>query len=753
MVQPYYSPTGNLRDDFYLRYGVYPTPMTDARTGMMNIAQDALQAGKFVGGMMVPQSATDLGLMAAGASMGGPLGLLATPARRMMVGAGMMALDPEEAQAKFGKATSAAQNIYRIGLDVIARKRAAAEGSGAYPVGTKTVEQFYQPGMTEAQLAAKAKAGGHLEPSRGGGLLGAPTGARTADDIEAIRRQSDALAVVGAPYRHWYDDAASAIAEYGGTQDRRQLLGSGMSLMSPNSSPSFATQNTVAMHNAAMLRNDADPTGLSMHAARFLNQYNTPVSVGQATARAGERVADMPIRPAPDSAYGLKTGPYGRSLMGGGAADPRTVNDLWRGRAQGYTGEGVGSFSPAQHNYMWGEGAVAADRARALALGGATDWTPSRYQAAEWVGARFSALKAERDARIAKIQADGSLSDEARKRALSKEMSDAELLASANEPIRETLERQATNVTFEAVPGSGLGHLEDLLNASDARRAEYSAPRLSMFVDPSTGQDVLYQQIGMFQRPSRGAVGQWQAPGSSVIENNPVQVAGPLFSTTGQSAGHQMADFERDAVTGVEMARGLLLGQHGVGTNRFYPVSPRAADVAGTGVRYQGTDVPGAMNALTSQGLDVVDIGGGQVVAGRFAGDMTPRQVQDAAARSGVSTRPGVFTSDYIAPGRDVPGQATADTLRAIPSSIVSALDKQLMPIAERLRVLDAAEQGVGSPSAALQRLRAVIGEGGFEMLKRETYGMTPGKMARYLAARGLPSFVGVALLSGDNEE
>ena len=49
MVQPYYSPTGNLRDDFYLRYGVYPTPMTDARTGMMNIAQDALQAGKFVG--------------------------------------------------------------------------------------------------------------------------------------------------------------------------------------------------------------------------------------------------------------------------------------------------------------------------------------------------------------------------------------------------------------------------------------------------------------------------------------------------------------------------------------------------------------------------------------------------------------------------------------------------------------------------------------------------------------------------------
>jgi hypothetical protein len=62
MVQPYYSPTGNLRDDFYLRYGVYPTPMTDTRTGMMNIAQDALQAGKFVGGMMVPQDMTDLGL-------------------------------------------------------------------------------------------------------------------------------------------------------------------------------------------------------------------------------------------------------------------------------------------------------------------------------------------------------------------------------------------------------------------------------------------------------------------------------------------------------------------------------------------------------------------------------------------------------------------------------------------------------------------------------------------------------------------
>lgn len=138
MVQPYVSPTGNLRDDFYLRYGVYPTPMTDTRTGMMNIAQDALQAGKFVGGMMVPQDMTDLGLMVAATAATGPGGLLATPMRRAALGAGLMALDPNEAAAGPRRAASELLGLFKSTTP--GRIQNATRKDGGYSVNLQSGE-------------------------------------------------------------------------------------------------------------------------------------------------------------------------------------------------------------------------------------------------------------------------------------------------------------------------------------------------------------------------------------------------------------------------------------------------------------------------------------------------------------------------------------------------------------------------------------------------------------------------------------
>lgn len=138
MVQPYYSPTGNLRDDFYLRYGVYPTPMTDTRTGMMNIAQDALQAGKFAGQMLIPQDMTDLGLMVAATAATGPAGLLATPMRRAALGGAMMALDPDEAQAAKRKAAEDLLGLFK--QTTAGRIQNATRQQGGYSVNLATGE-------------------------------------------------------------------------------------------------------------------------------------------------------------------------------------------------------------------------------------------------------------------------------------------------------------------------------------------------------------------------------------------------------------------------------------------------------------------------------------------------------------------------------------------------------------------------------------------------------------------------------------
>jgi hypothetical protein len=663
--------------------------------------------------------------------------------------AGILGMVPIAGTAVRGAraAGRAADDVYRAGLSELEQKAAQSAATGRYAPGTETTERFYTQGASYEDLLERARRGEHLNPKRGGGIIGAPMEFSSPADIERARRASDQYVATGAPYRYWYDEGAQAIRDYGGTPQRQELLASGMGLMSPNTSPTGATANTIAMHNAAALQNELASRGLTQHAGRYLAQYDAPVSAGQATGRGGEAFVTRPITSAPPEAYGSKTGPYTRSLMLGGAAEPRTVNDLWRGRAQEYTGSGVGTFNPAQHNYMWGEGVLASDRANALQMAGVGDWTPSRVQAAEWVGKRFEALKTERDARIEKINASKA-SDAEKQRQLRLEMDDDELLAAANEPIRETLERTATNVAYEAIPGAGLGHFESLITAPADVRAAYSAPRLQAFVDPTTGQDLPYSALEMFARPARPATGEFIAPGSTVVENNPAQVVGPLFSTSGQSAGHAMAPFETEAMEGVEKARALLLGQHGVGTTRFYPVSRRAAEDAATGVRYEGTDVQGAIEKLKAAGLDALDVGGNYVLAGRFEGDLTPKQIMAAAQRSGLEgLEPGVFRSSYIAPERAGPGTATADVLRSLPAGLVDRLDTAFGPIAERLRILDATERGLGSPSEALQTLRAMVGKDGFAALKRETRGMTQGQMTRYLAARGLPAVAGAALI------
>lgn len=756
MVQPYYSPTGNLRDDFYLRYGVYPTPMTDTRTGMMNIAQDALQAGKFAGQMLIPQDMTDIGLMVAAMTATGPAGLLATPMRRAALGGAMMALDPDDATAGPRKVLSQADALYRSGLSDL-RKRQLQQSRGATPPpATQTTEQFYQPGMSYQDMLQSAQRGGHLHPTRTGSIAGAPNTFSRPSDIEAARRSSDALAARGAAYRFWYDDGAKAIDDYSPTENARLALASGMGRMSPNSSPDFATENTVRMMGNLASGGDARTFGMPRDSARFVGQF-------QQAAQGVPTAPGMTLTLDPIDTYGRKTGPYTVDLLTGGK-DPRTVNDLWRGRAQGYpAGPNEGSFGAAQHNYMWGEGVLASDRANALALGGATDWNPARYQAAEWVGARARAEMAERDARIARINADEKMKAETKRKLILAEKTDAEILASANEPIGNTLERRAVNVTYEAIPGRGLGHLEGIIDAPEASRAAFSAPRLDVFTTRGgeapgvkPGYDMLYTGLGMPQRPVQSAVGQYTAPGSSIVERNPVQVAGPVMSITG--GGSQPLPHDLRMLDAVETLRGGLLGQHAVGYNRSIPIDRKRASAEASGLLYEGADPAGAVRAFENAGLHAVDVGGGRVTAGRFYDPVPPREIlaaADAAQAQGYASRPALYTSGLLEPPGREPGAVTANIASKFGGDdgrrMSEALDSFVRPIASQLRALDSSVEGFGPVSDTLQKLREVLGSEGLAKLVQATSGMPRDEAIRYYASRGLPA-IGAAVLASREE-
>lgn len=627
--------------------------------------------------------------------------------------------------------------IYQVGTENLDAKLAAG-GPASYRKGAHPVVDMYQPGMSEEEFLALARTGQHLQPRRGGGLLGAPNNVVDAASLEASRRQADSYLGVGAPFRHWYGEGQQAISLFSPSEQHRRGLAQGMALMSPNSSPIDATNNAIRMHNRFALTGAKQTSGLPDHAEKYLSSMD-----------------ETGFGNAPPDLFGRKTGPFGRQLGSEGDAglrDPRSVNDLWEGRRQGYPAEQAeGTFKPVQHGYMHGENVLAADRARTLKIGGVADWTPDQVQAAGWVGKRFETLKAERDARIATIQNSG-MTPAAKAKALAVEPDDQTLLRTANEPINDTLERGVTNVTWEAIPGRGLGHREDVIDASEAVRKAYSMPREQAFIDPITGHDRLYQGLNLYQRPVRPAQGEFTAPGSNIVEHNRAQVSGPVLTTTGANAGHMMQPYEMAMLNRVERLRGGLLGQHGVDVNRSLPVSEKNAGKA-TGLLYTGDDAAGAVRAMQGAGADALDVGGGQALGLRFGGGLTPREVASArAALPQGSTRPTITNSSLIETGgTGKPGSVTQGLLSSFsgPEGARQAglLDPVARPIARELYGLD---KGTDSK---LQALRAAVGDEGLQGLLAATKGMTKPQIRAWAAKRGLPAITVGALLASSSEE
>ena len=647
---------------------------------------------------------------------------------------------------------NAVTNEYRLGLSTL-ENRINDVASGLKPrPATQTTSQFYTPGENYAALLRKAEEGGHLFVDKNGKIIGAPNTFTNPNDIEAVRRSSDDLVKLGAPYREWYDDAAEAVKLFSPTVNMEKALPIGMGRMSPNSSPDFATESTIRMLNNLSAGESRKPFGLTVHANNFLDQFPA-VSSGVPTSPGQSFTEIMPTS--------NKVAPYTIDLRTGGA-DPRTVNDLWRGRAQGYPeNASSGSFNPAQHNYMWGEGVLAADRANAGLYGGLNNWNPASVQAAEWVGKRARSDMAERDARITALNANKNISSTERQKLINLEPSDSEVLSAANEPIRSTLDKRVVNVAVEAVPGRGLGHFENIIDAPEAERVAFSKPRLDAFVTQANteqgikpGYDRLYTELGYPQRPVQSATGSWTAPGSSVVEYNPVHVAGPVMSTlSGRKS--ELSKANSRTIDAVETLRGSMLAQHAVGQSRVIPLSRKAASQNASGLSYQGADPAGAVKAFESAGLHALDVGDGRVVAGRFFDPMRPKDILaagDSVASAGFPNNPGLFYANLTeAPKRNAPGTVTANIASKFRSNagerVAEQLDGIVRPIADTLKNLNQSVTNYGPSSKTIDELLNVLGKDGLVNLVQATRGMTKKNAISYYASRGLPA-IGAFILS-----
>jgi len=714
MPQPYYSPTGNLRDDFYLRYGVYPTPMTDTRTGMMNIAQDALQAGKFVGGMLVPQDMTDLGLMAAGAAAGGVGGLLATPLRRMAVGAGLMALDPNEAAAGPRKALQSLRGLLVDDATRIARRNPHLVESG------QRSEGFY---------------------------VGGPRNIQNRQDLTNTRRDFDRY--VGADPRggDWYDRYRAGVREVTGgdpAQNRWMAAQEGQwsAGVGPESEFGFALKENNASI-AGMPVKSARPAQHEAHmravATGDANQYQLGKKTGEYAGLIN------PDRPGPAGATG--------------------VNDFRHARNFGYTDPSGNlqrdALTDAQHMFLDYETAAAVGRANQRSLGGRSDWTGEQLQAAPWVRQKTIDEMSRRPEYVDKYLRQGFTKSEAQRRGYE------DAFADANRTIADFFQKHTAYATHEAVPGSATGHLAGSMSASDAEKAAYSLDPRSSWANAPGGRDAIYAGLGvpgtgnyMRVRPTQDMQGFYTNP-AGLLETNPGQVARPLVSFDSGTV-KSVSPADRSMLDAGEMFRAYVDAQNAGAWNKPWMggQASQSNSVFMPLNRPATVDEMMRLKAATEpHGLpDIVDTSEG-LLATRFYPE--PDKAGKAALRDAYNARPadsGVMKRAKVDSGYadlvsawqagEGSGEATKTMLSKINSTpeLRRAFDQNpYIPQNALARLERDAEYAAqwGATRADIQNARRIIGEG-------------PGwvdRLSRALDAGALLPGVAAAVVAAMSEE
>ncbi len=275
-----------------------------------------------------------------------------------------------------------------------------------------------------------------------GQYVGGPRGLDSPQKLGAMLKDYKQLVQLGIEGRYFYDDSSNFfLAATGGNVPEATKLARSSAVYSQRMGVDPNLGHAIKAHYEAALGNKITAGGFP----------------------ATQRPTVQEIYKGGDPDLGPKRGPYSKNLQVAwepGLSD-KPVNDIWQGRAMGYTdpaGEPWSSgFSPTQHEFM---NAVTNERVTPKLneekLGGYDDWDNLKTQAASWSGEQL-------DTGYIKPGEEG-------------------YNYSTFEPKYRGL------LTRETMPGSTTGHLQEMLSDPIVRR-DFHEEMMEILIDPTSGKD------------------------------------------------------------------------------------------------------------------------------------------------------------------------------------------------------------------------------------------------------------------------
>ena len=427
----------------------------------------------------------------------------------------------------------------------VSPKRAALDLLGVNKVSAITDVQLRDKSLEDAIQIARQEL--HVKKGAEGGLVGAPSWVTNRRRLRKMRDGFDAMVDQGVVGADWYKRVRSWIDEVsGGDPAKADRMAQELALFSAQANPDTNLGWAIEIRNALQ----AGRTELGAAAAQgevlMPGSAMPRVKTGAQTQKAIDAFTNQRrIK------QGLKTGNYESQLNPTADLPTTGTNDIWHGRAFGYTGKEGKPFSrgftPQEHAFLDAETVLAVDRANQRKLGGRSDWSAGEIQAAAWVYAKGMSAYNKKPAKFGH------------------DPQQAFQWASLTYP---DFARKATaQGTYEIVPGAGTGEMQSLLQASESQRQQYTDA--VPWTDPQ-GRDVIYDALlGGNVGKTKPAAGIFFGPQG--VETNPANVAKPLISHTKDASGKRVAQPSRDSMTAAEAARSYVDIQNVGAWHKAYP--------------------------------------------------------------------------------------------------------------------------------------------------------------------------------------
>ena len=393
-----------------------------------------------------------------------------------------------------------------------------------------------------------------------GQYIGGPAGVDTPEKVESMIASYISDVDLGRAGADWYQDSSNWINQVS-PPGQRQGVADAIGITSQGT-------NVDSNLGFAIKGINQKAAGLPVATGRFPGNQSPLIE----DALSGER-----------SRLGPKRQPFADNLSVSWNPEQAdtAVNDIWQGRAFGYTHpDGKpwdAGFSPQQHAFMDENMLVIQDRLNQMKLGGRTDWDNLNTQAAAWSGA--------------KIRAGDIVGEDAATH------------------YGDFADKYAVNATYEQAPGAGTGQLEGLLGLPYDKRQEFEDVASWM---SSKGIDDLYSSGGLLAEPTQTMVGAYTPQSTGILEINPGKVARPLV----QSSGGEVIPTEARLLDIGESSRAYIDVQNAGAYHRVIPDSQtKVSERTGITIDLDQSPEPEKMaelSALAEQyGFFAVDTGKG----------------------------------------------------------------------------------------------------------------------------------------------